>query len=76
LGAAAYGTPLISTLLLILFGHATFSGTTALACLGITGGALIAAKDMLLHPRRQAAQSAPGDGNAADTNRAWERDGL
>jgi drug/metabolite transporter (DMT)-like permease len=52
LGAAAYGTPLIATLLLILFGHGTFSGTTALACLGITGGALIAAKDMLLRPRR------------------------
>jgi drug/metabolite transporter (DMT)-like permease len=52
LGAAAYGTPLIATLLLILFGHGTFSGTTALACLAITGGALIAAKDMLLRPRR------------------------
>jgi drug/metabolite transporter (DMT)-like permease len=47
LGAAAYGAPLISTLLLILFGYGALSGTVTLACLAITGGALVAAKDML-----------------------------
>jgi drug/metabolite transporter (DMT)-like permease len=46
LGAFAYVSPLISTLLLILFGRANASASVALACLLIVGGALLAAKDV------------------------------
>jgi drug/metabolite transporter (DMT)-like permease len=48
LGAAAYSAPLLSTLLLIAFGFGAFTITVALACLLITIGAVIAAKDMIL----------------------------
>lgn len=47
LGAAAYSAPLLSTLLLIAFGFGTLSLSVGLACLAITFGAVIAAKDML-----------------------------
>lgn len=47
LGAAAYSAPLLSTLLLILFGFGAFTIGVAIACLAITLGAVIAAKDML-----------------------------
>ncbi len=47
LGAASYAAPLLSTLVLLAFGFATFHWTVALACVLITGGALIAAKDMI-----------------------------
>jgi drug/metabolite transporter (DMT)-like permease len=46
LGAAAYVSPLISTLLLIAFGRAQASPGSALACLLIVGGAFLAAKDI------------------------------
>jgi drug/metabolite transporter (DMT)-like permease len=52
LGAFSYVSPLISTLLLVLFGRANASATLALACLLIVGGALLAARDIL---RRQPA---------------------
>jgi drug/metabolite transporter (DMT)-like permease len=47
LGAASYSAPLLSTLVLLAGGYAVFHWTIALACLLITAGAVIAAKDML-----------------------------
>ncbi|WP_417667773.1 DMT family transporter [Roseibium sp.] len=47
LGAAAYSAPLLSTLLLIAFGFGAFTLSVALACVAITVGAVIAAKDMI-----------------------------
>ncbi|MEQ8481227.1 MAG: DMT family transporter [Hoeflea sp.] len=47
LGVASYAAPLLSTLILILFGYGKASVTIALACLLITGGAFLAAYDML-----------------------------
>jgi len=46
LGAFSYASPLISTLLLVLFGRATATTALALACLLIVGGAILAAKDI------------------------------
>jgi drug/metabolite transporter (DMT)-like permease len=51
LGAAAYGAPLLSTLLLLAFGFGAFSWPVAGACLLITLGALLAARDMILRRR-------------------------
>jgi drug/metabolite transporter (DMT)-like permease len=48
LGAAAYGAPLLSTAALIVSGYAAYSGVILVACLLITAGALLAAKDLLL----------------------------
>lgn len=48
LGAASYAAPLLSTLLLILFGTTQASWQIMAACLLITSGALLASKDMLL----------------------------
>jgi drug/metabolite transporter (DMT)-like permease len=48
LGAASYAAPLLSTLVLLAFGYATFHWAIALACVLITLGAIIAAKDMIL----------------------------
>ncbi len=47
LGAASYAAPLLSTILLVLAGRASFTVTLAAACLLITGGAVLAAKSML-----------------------------
>lgn len=47
LGAAAYLAPLLSTLVLIGAGAAELTWPIALACLLITGGAALAAKEML-----------------------------
>lgn len=47
LGVASYAAPLFSTLILILFGHGEASMGIAAACLLITGGAFLAAKDLL-----------------------------
>lgn len=47
LGAASYASPLLSTLVLVATGFAPFTWPVALACLLITFGALIAARDML-----------------------------
>ncbi|WP_430396089.1 aromatic amino acid exporter YddG [Ferrovibrio sp.] len=46
LGAMAYGTPLLSTLLLILFGKGAFTWQVATACLLIAGGAVLGAGDL------------------------------
>ncbi|PLX38590.1 MAG: EamA family transporter [Hyphomicrobiales bacterium] len=46
LGAASYAAPLLSTLVLIAFGFGAASWIIAIACLLITGGAALAAKDL------------------------------
>ncbi len=47
LGAASYASPLLSTLVLMLAGIAEPTVTTILACVLITGGAVLAAKTLL-----------------------------
>jgi drug/metabolite transporter (DMT)-like permease len=47
LGAASYMAPLLSTLILVAAGRAYPGWTLALACLLITGGAALAARDMI-----------------------------
>ncbi|QRM45634.1 EamA family transporter [Rhizobium sp. BG4] len=47
LGAASYAAPLLSTLILTLFGFAEPSLRIAFACLLVTGGAVLAAQEML-----------------------------
>lgn len=53
LGAASYAAPLLSTLILMLFGFAEPSWRIAIACVLVTGGAVLAAKDMIRRPARQ-----------------------
>ncbi|WFU01355.1 EamA family transporter [Rhizobium sp. CB3171] len=48
LGAASYAAPLLSTLILTLFGFAEPSWSIALACILVTGGAVLAAHRMIL----------------------------
>jgi drug/metabolite transporter (DMT)-like permease len=52
LGAASYAAPLLSTSVLIATGYATYSHNVLIACLLITAGAILAAKQMLF--RRKA----------------------
>lgn len=47
LGAASYGAPLISTLLLVAFGRGAATGQVVLALALIVGGAVLAAREML-----------------------------
>lgn len=54
LGAASYAAPLLSTLVLIVAGTAEATVPVVGACLLITFGAVIAAKDMILRRRRPA----------------------
>lgn len=58
LGVASYAAPVLSTLILILFGFAEPSWRIALACLFVTGGAVLAAKDLISRKGAQAAQPA------------------
>jgi len=51
LGAASYAAPLLSTLILIAFGLAAADAVVLAACLLIVGGAVLAARDVLLRPR-------------------------
>lgn len=55
LGACAYLTPLLSTLLLVIFGRAAPSWVLALAALLIAGGAAVASRDMLIRSKPRAA---------------------
>ena len=57
LGAAAYSAPLLSSLLLIAFGFGALTLSVGIACLAITLGAVIAAKDMVFGQRVQKASS-------------------
>ncbi len=47
IGAASYAAPLLSTLVLIAAGRAEPTVTLAVACLLITGGAVLAARDLI-----------------------------
>ncbi|PZM09494.1 DMT family transporter [Rhizobium tubonense] len=58
LGAASYAAPLLSTLILTLFGFAEPSWGIAGACLLVTGGAVLAAHRMIL--RRSSEQQIAG----------------
>ncbi|MFO0991128.1 MAG: EamA family transporter [Hyphomicrobiales bacterium] len=51
LGALSYLSPLVSTLILVVAGYAPAHWSVAVACLLITAGAVIAAKDMLFRQR-------------------------
>jgi drug/metabolite transporter (DMT)-like permease len=57
-GASAYAAPLLSTTILIITGYAAYSHTILVACLLITAGAVIAARDLILRRRRPAPQPA------------------
>jgi drug/metabolite transporter (DMT)-like permease len=48
IGAASYAAPLLSTMILVMLGFAEPSWRVVAACILITGGALLAAKEMLL----------------------------
>lgn len=52
LGVASYAAPVLSTLILVLFGFAEPSWRVALACLFVTGGAVLAARDVIFGKRR------------------------
>ena len=52
LGGFSYAAPLISTVLLVLFGHATATWVIAVACLAIMFGAVLAARDLFATPPR------------------------
>ncbi|GLQ16097.1 aromatic amino acid exporter YddG [Maritalea porphyrae] len=52
LGAASYSAPLLSTLILILFGFAQFTWAVGAACLLITLGAIVASKDMIFRSKK------------------------
>ncbi len=54
LGVASYAAPVLSTLILILFGFAEPSWRIVAACLLVTGGAVLAAKDMIFRKGRAA----------------------
>lgn len=58
LGAASYAAPLLSTLILTLFGFAEPSLRIVLACLLITGGAVLAAKEMIFRNKAPKAVAA------------------
>jgi drug/metabolite transporter (DMT)-like permease len=58
LGASSYAAPLLSTLILITAGLAVATWHILLACLLITGGAALAAKNMILRERRAEAREA------------------
>ncbi len=51
IGAASYAAPLLSTLILVASGFAEPDWRIGLACLLITGGAVLAARDMLMPQR-------------------------
>lgn len=57
IGTAAYATPVLSTLLLTLTGYGTLGWTTAIACVLVTLGAIVAAWDSLPFRRRAAKQA-------------------
>ncbi|MFK0277363.1 DMT family transporter [Ensifer sp. NPDC090286] len=58
LGVLSYAAPVLSTLNLLLFGFAEPSWRIVLACLFVTGGAVLAAKDLILRKSTATAQPA------------------
>lgn len=60
LGASSYGAPLLSTLLLISFGLAEATWQVGVACVLITGGAVLAARELFGSGQRAAMPSRDG----------------
>ncbi|MDQ0321639.1 drug/metabolite transporter (DMT)-like permease [Pararhizobium capsulatum DSM 1112] len=58
LGVASYAAPVLSTLILVLFGFAEPSWRIALACVFVTGGAVLAARDVIFRKMRRETQPA------------------
>lgn len=54
LGVSSYAAPLLSTLILIIFGFGEVSVRIGLSCLLITGGAVLAARDMVFRKSERA----------------------
>lgn len=52
IGASSYAAPLFSTIILIAFGRSVFSWSIVFACLLITFGAMLAAKDIILRRKK------------------------
>ncbi len=65
LGASSYAAPLLSTLVLVSVGLAPATWVLAGACVLIVGGAVLAAKDMVLPQRKTAASELPGTKEAS-----------
>lgn len=59
IGAASYAAPLLSTLILVASGYAEPDWRIGVACLLITGGAVLAARDMIMP--RASRQSTPAE---------------
>ena len=59
LGAASYSAPLLSTIILIATGYSAYSHVVLIACLLITAGAMLAAKDMIFRAERGLAPTPP-----------------
>ena len=57
LGAASYMAPLLSTLVLVLMGFAEFTLTIGLACILITSGAVVAAKELIFNKANSKCQN-------------------
>ncbi|CAN0579916.1 unnamed protein product, partial [Laminaria digitata] len=51
-GAMAYAAPLLSTAILIATGYAAYSHNVLIACLLITVGAFVAARDLIFRRKR------------------------
>ncbi|CDM59477.1 MULTISPECIES: DMT family transporter [Rhizobium] len=61
LGSASYAAPLLSTIILTIFGFADPSWRIAFACLLVTGGAVLAAQDMFRRKAATAEQATPAE---------------
>ena len=57
LGAISYAAPPLSVIILLLAGYGVFHWSVALACLLITAGAVIAAKDMIFKRRARSQEA-------------------
>jgi drug/metabolite transporter (DMT)-like permease len=64
IGASSYAAPLLSTLVLIATGFADLTWVVAVACLLITGGAGLAAKDLVLARLKKGSQAVRPNGTA------------
>jgi drug/metabolite transporter (DMT)-like permease len=53
IGASSYAAPLLSTLVLVAAGSAVLTAQIGIACLLITGGAVLAAKDLIFKAGRK-----------------------
>ncbi|MET2825444.1 aromatic amino acid exporter YddG [Mesorhizobium shangrilense] len=65
LGALSYAAPLFSVIVLLLAGFGVFHWSVVLACVLITVGAVVAARDLLFKPRQAVATATPGSNPSA-----------